>query len=98
MSTGYTLYDGNCQLNNRGFVSIVHGGAGPEDPAGARTKKASESISTILDSLSDKPIKFQFDLAQNMTSAEKMTMGAMRVLEEDPMFNAGLGSALQKDV
>lgn len=97
MSSGYKTYTGDCNINDRNFISIIHGGAGPEDPKGERTKQASASIEKILGSLSDKPIEFQFDLTQKMTSAEKITMRAMQLLEKDPVFNAGLGSALQKD-
>lgn len=97
MSSCYKIYTGDCNINDKSFVSIVHGGAGPEDPRGSRTKQASASIETILDFLYDKPIKLPFDLAQKMTLAERITLQAMQLLEKDPVFNAGLGSALQKD-
>jgi L-asparaginase len=69
-------------------VFVLHGGAGPSDPAGPWAKVADRDIVTLARELiestaSSSPIAF-------------VQKGA-ELLENHPHFNAGLGSALQKD-
>ena len=67
---------------------IIHGGAGARE--GGHTSYASyaESLSRILDDAW---------ATLGAGDARRAVLAAVRALEDDPIFNAGLGSRLQRD-
>lgn len=69
-----------------GPLIILHGGAGPRDPSEERVRKAVTSLLKIGEAMSsllghEKPV---LDIAAI----------CLQKLEDDPLFNAGIGSAL----
>ncbi len=65
----------------------MHGGAGPEDP---QKNVIVESSAIILE------LARRIEIAK-LGSALDVTQACMEALELEPIFNAGLGSALQRD-
>lgn len=70
-------------------VLIVHGGAGPQDPSAEGMRVATAKLLPIAQSAARL-------LAQGGTSVDVVLL-ALRGMEDEPHFNAGLGSALQAD-
>ncbi|MFB6263877.1 MAG: isoaspartyl peptidase/L-asparaginase [Bradymonadaceae bacterium] len=68
---------------------VIHGGAGSAIRDENRAHSVEESLRTIRDALY--PALVEGD------SAESVVVEACRRLEDDPLFNAGLGSVLQSD-
>lgn len=86
-------------IKEQGYMAIIHGGAGPADPQGEQAISANESMHHALDRMTDRPPKLHFeyhDMPQS-TQAERVAIHAVQLLERDPLFNAGLGAALQAD-
>jgi L-asparaginase len=69
-------------------VLIVHGGAGRAFTDPKRPARIRQKLSAILDATYDKLTK---------TNALEAVTLAVRLLEDDPTFNAGTGSRLQAD-
>ena len=67
---------------------IIHGGAGR-----ARTVAGQEAIKASLAQIADAAWAMVLDGAQ----AVEVAIASARLLEDDPLFNAGLGSKLQSD-
>ncbi len=86
-------------LAKKGYVVIIHGGAGPADTRGEAAAAAQKSIVRVLDKMTDRSPKLHFTYP-NMpifTQAERAVLHAVQLLEKDPTFNSGLGAALQAD-
>jgi hypothetical protein len=93
-------------LQIRGGIWLIHGGAGPADPKGLRAQKALERIRSIADeglcfSSQEKVYLTGFQAShlhqRAFTQAEKIALFNTRLLENEPLYNAGFGSALQAD-
>lgn len=69
-------------------VLIIHGGAGRAFAEPKRPARVRQKLSAILDAAYDKLSK---------TNALEAVTFAVRLLEDDPEFNAGTGSRLQAD-
>ena len=67
---------------------LVHGGAGPQDPTSAGTRNATQKLIEIARLAA---------LALDGECALAAVGEALRAMEDDPQFNAGIGSALQAD-
>ena len=70
---------------------VIHGGAGPF-PAklgDVQRQRFETSLATALDS--------GFDILERGGSSLDAATGAVRLLEDDPLFNAGRGAALARD-
>ncbi len=68
-------------------VIVIHGGAGPLTPF---IKDNEQAIRTALESI----VKTGYDMLTNGASAVDAVSECVRLLEDDPLFNAGRGSAL----
>lgn len=68
---------------------LIHGGAGPADPRGERATRAREAIVAIAQRTAAH--------SPQTSLAEHLALFAARALEEEPLFNAGRGAALQGD-
>jgi L-asparaginase len=75
--------------NKTGPLLIIHGGASPIDPKGDALVEALDSIEIMAKACMK-------ELLQG-TTALKIVAKCLEMLENDPKFNAGLGSALQSD-
>lgn len=73
----------------KGLMICLHGGAGPMDPSKEGIKKSVRSLDEIS--------KSGMDLLKAGESAQNVAIHCLKLLEDDPLFNAGLGSALQAD-
>ena len=67
---------------------IIHGGAGAREGAHASDERYRESLRRIL--------SLSWDVLES-SGAREAVLYAVRLLEDDPLFNAGLGSRLQSD-
>ena len=67
---------------------IIHGGAGSLEGNTVKAKNIHQSLCRIWEET--------FDLLKKMT-AEEAVINGIRLLEDDPIFNAGTGSKLQAD-
>ncbi|MBC8258386.1 MAG: isoaspartyl peptidase/L-asparaginase [SAR324 cluster bacterium] len=67
---------------------IIHGGAGSLEGKTAEAQKMHESLCKIWEE--------SFEVLQK-SSAEEAVLHAVRMLEDDPYYNAGTGSKLQAD-
>ncbi|MCB1043421.1 MAG: isoaspartyl peptidase/L-asparaginase [Acidobacteria bacterium] len=74
---------------------LVHGGAGPQDPRGDRAIRAFDALDQLLEHLLDTNHLDHHPSA--LTQATATVVHAVHLLEDDPHFNAGYGSALQGD-
>jgi L-asparaginase len=72
-----------------GIIVIVHGGSGPQDP----NKEGIEKANKALKKIAKQAIKQLLD----QVPASKVACYCLKELENDPQFNAGVGSALQSD-
>ena len=68
---------------------IIHGGAGILEGKTAEAQKMHESICTCL--------LYTFEVLKKTGSAQKAVIHGVRMLEDDPIYNAGTGSKLQAD-
>ncbi len=73
----------------KGALIAVHGGAGTQDP---RREESAEALAALNNIASAGMVQ----LKQGVPRMEVATY-CLRLLEDDPQFNAGLGSALQAD-
>ncbi len=69
-------------------VLILHGGAGPRTPSDARHAEIQKKLRRILDAAYARLLR--------STALEAAAL-AVRMLEDDPYFNAGTGACLQAD-
>lgn len=67
---------------------IIHGGAGAREGAHTNSARYAESLRRIL------PQAWE---TLETAGAREAVLHAVRLLEDDPLFNAGLGSRLQRD-
>ena len=67
---------------------IIHGGAGAREGAHTNSARYAESLRRILP---------QAWRTMGSAGAREAVLHAVRLLEDDPLFNAGLGSRLQRD-
>jgi L-asparaginase len=67
---------------------IIHGGAGAREGAHTNSARYAESLRRILP---------QVWRTMGSAGAREAVLHAVRLLEDDPLFNAGLGSRLQRD-
>ena len=67
---------------------VIHGGAGSLEGKSVKAQKIHQSLCRIWEET--------FDLLKKMT-AEEAVINGIRLLEDDPIFNAGTGSKLQAD-
>lgn len=88
-------------LGSKGYLAVIHGGAGPADPKGPQAKSAAEAIAGIARQLHGEVIP---EIAPQIrpsaataTFAERFALAAVKELEAHPRFNAGFGAALQSD-
>jgi L-asparaginase len=78
-----------------GDFLILHGGAGVVDPKGPKLIAATQKLVEICQNLSQKYAK-KADVTDADLCAELATL-ALQQLEDDSLFNAGLGACLQED-
>lgn len=79
-------------------VSIWHGGAAPSDPQGDAALKAQRVIAELMSAWKER--RFISELPSflvDLSPERKLTLQAIRLLENHPDFNAGFGAALQSD-
>ena len=76
-------------MEHSGPVLLLHGGAGPMDPKRARARQAVASLAAIG--------KRGFRALSAGDDPVKVAAFCCWQLEQDPLFNAGVGSALQAD-
>jgi L-asparaginase len=72
-----------------GIIVLIHGGAGPQDPSADGIGRANDALAQIAREamaliLAGKPLT-------------RVACYCLQKLEDDPQFNAGIGSALQSD-
>ncbi len=86
-------------LGQNGYIAVIHGGAGPADPRDEQAVAAQKSIMRILDTMTDRSpqLHFIYPDMPALSQAECVVLNAVQLLEKDPLFNAGLGAALQAD-
>jgi L-asparaginase len=72
-----------------GVVVLIHGGAGPQDPSAEGIERANKALSRIA--------KDATKMVLDGVSLNRVACYCLQKLEEDPQFNAGIGSALQSD-
>lgn len=70
-------------------VLVLHGGAGWRPLRGQKLEQVTKSLNLILDSVYPK-------LAKGMSALEAAALAAS-LLENDPLYNAGKGSKIQRD-
>lgn len=73
----------------RGALIAIHGGAGPQDPTQEGINRANKALAKIA--------KEAFKMLEKGIPLTKIVTQCLRKLEDDPQFNAGVGSALQSD-
>ena len=98
-------------LSSNSPVSILHGGAGPADPKGEKALAALAALKNVALKIATAPqvdTLFPYLVAPSVhtlptrthpacTAAANTSVYAASLLELEPCFNAGLGSALQAD-
>jgi len=91
-------------LNPNTQLTMIHGGCGPQDPTGPKAKLAADALSRIGSELYKAPShsasqdrELLQSLSGTLSAAEERALDGAIALELDPMFNAGIGSALQAD-
>ena len=72
-----------------GMLIVLHGGAGPQDPSSEGIDRAIKSLRRIGNAA-----RKQLIAGENLIDVATFCLGK---LEDDPQFNAGVGSALQGD-
>jgi L-asparaginase len=72
-----------------GIIVIIHGGTGPQDPNKGGLAKANNALKKIAKQAMKQLIE--------QVEASKVACYCLQELENDPQFNAGIGSALQSD-
>ncbi len=72
-----------------GVIIVLHGGAGPQDPSAAGIAKANSSLVKIANKLKKR-------LLAGIDGLE-VAADCIKQMENDPQFNAGIGSVLQSD-
>lgn len=85
-----------------GPVTMVHGGAGPEDPKDSDCGTAAAALARVVAGLASAPpptvpANTLVDRTLALTAAEQRALQAALLLENEPCFNAGYGAALQAD-
>lgn len=83
-------------------VTVVHGGAGPEDPKDGDCGRAAAALARVLAGLdgpapATSPEQSRLPREPALTMAEQRALQAAMLLENEPCFNAGYGAALQAD-
>ena len=80
-------------------VVLIHGGAGQADPRGNQASQAQLSLTRVVSALRSgrtfAPAYFSPTWARS--EAEEITLAAAHLMEDDPLFNAGLGAFIQGD-
>ena len=103
---GIRVWNGKILLRDftdQGILGLIHGGAGPMDPKRERVVLASNSICSIGEDLkkwSAVPYSYSHFLDSHCpvnNQCEGVVLLGARYLEDNPLFNAGLGAALQED-
>ncbi len=91
-------------LNPENQLTVIHGGCGPQDPTGPKARLAADTLATIAEQLhgvATQPLSPERailkSIAGTLSAAEERSLRGTMALELDPMFNAGIGSALQAD-
>lgn len=74
---------------SRSPVLVIHGGAGQKPPLGERALEIRESLQRI--------VKVVYPKLERGMSAVKAVSLAASLLEDDPIYNAGRGSKIQRD-
>lgn len=72
-----------------GVVVVIHGGAGPQDPSAEGIERANKALARIA--------KEATKMVLDGVTLTRVACYCLQRLEEDPQFNAGIGSALQSD-
>lgn len=73
----------------KGLLIILHGGAGPQDPSEEGVERAVKALRSIGNNARKR-------LLEGDSAIDVATL-CLTKLEDDPQFNAGVGSALQSD-
>jgi L-asparaginase len=68
---------------------IIHGGAGSKNPTGQRRIEIENSLERVIGKVTPKLLK-------GMSAVDAVVL-AVQMLEDDPLYNAGLGSKIQSD-
>ncbi|CAM2008869.1 isoaspartyl peptidase/L-asparaginase [Acanthopleuribacter pedis] len=89
-------------LGEIGQVTLIHGGAGPEDPKDGATGEAVAALDRVIQGmgLPENPDQMVRGLKARDTAlapVERRALAAAMLLENEPCFNAGYGAALQED-
>lgn len=89
-------------LNPMDQITLIHGGAGPEDPKDGQTDVAGEALNRVLSGLNQPELLAEQTAglcggAVSPTRTEQRALLAALLLENEPCFNAGYGAALQED-
>jgi len=83
------------------YFCLYHGGGGPADPKNSDFTPLHQSLEAIyakLQSQKVSPVSFTaHGLTEPHTQAEKIALLTAKLLEKDPLYNAGFGAALQED-
>lgn len=91
----------DCAQN--GVLAVLHGGAGQVDRVHPLRQAAWAALPGIEEKLAKEGLKglrfspFIRERASGATVAERFCLSSLRLLEEEPCFNAGRGAALQED-
>lgn len=72
-----------------GILVLIHGGAGPQDPSAQGIGRANKALARIA--------KIATKMVAGGVPLTRVASFCLQQLEEDPQFNAGIGSALQSD-
>jgi L-asparaginase len=84
-------------------LTLFHGGAGPADPKADLAILARNALCVVAEELKDVSVRnvklSSFLTGEHAVTAEAEAIGlaGVRLLELDPLFNAGYGAALQED-
>lgn len=74
---------------SKGILVLIHGGAGPQDPTAEGIDRANNALAKIA--------KQAVAMIECGIPLTRIACFCLQQLEEDPQFNAGIGSALQSD-
>lgn len=74
---------------NKKPILLIHGGATSSKKDHGRKERVEKSLKTIVEKI--------FPLLRKGLSADRAVVLAVEMLENDPLFNAGLGSKIQSD-
>ncbi len=92
------------ELQKANYLWVIHGGAGPADPKEEEIEKSHAAITRIAKEAGKNHSVFPHyftsryeDRLKRASDAEKVALHAAYLLEQDDIFNAGLGAALQED-